>query len=186
MCTIRIEGSHSGGPLLLYTGVAMAREFAKSFYASTAWKKCRKQYIDSVGGLCERCLARGVVKPGYILHHKIKLEPWNIDDQSVTLNPANLEYVCLDCHNADELGEHSGTGPKHKPRRARFDSAGRLLPPIKFLRGGRPDDRGPTSLLPSGAHKGGVVFWQSLLKINILSKRQQSIKKSLQICQKTA
>ena len=85
----------------------MAREFAKSFYASTAWKKCRKQYIDSVGGLCERCLARGVVKPGYILHHKIKLEPWNIDDQSVTLNPANLEYVCLDCHNADELGEHS-------------------------------------------------------------------------------
>lgn len=76
-----------------------------------------------------RCLARGVVKPGYILHHKIKLEPWNIDDQSVTLNPANLEYVCLDCHNADELGEHSGTGPRHKPRRARFDSAGRLLPP---------------------------------------------------------
>lgn len=94
-----------------------------------AWKKCRKQYIDNIGGLCERCLARGVVKPGYILHHKIKLEPWNIDDQSVTLNPANLEYVCLDCHNADELGEHSGTGPRHKPRRARFDSAGRLLPP---------------------------------------------------------
>lgn len=114
---------------MLYTGAAMAREFAKSFYASTAWKKCRKQYIASVGGLCERCLARGVVKPGYILHHKIKLEPWNIDDQSVTLNPANLEYVCLDCHNADELGEHSGTGPKHKPRRARFDGAGRLLPP---------------------------------------------------------
>lgn len=67
-------------------------------------------------------------EPGYIVHHKIKLTPWNIDDQSVTLNPANLEYVCLDCHNADELGEHSGTGPKHKPRRARFDSAGRLLP----------------------------------------------------------
>lgn len=31
----------------------MARKFSKSFYASTAWKKCRKQYIASVGGLCE-------------------------------------------------------------------------------------------------------------------------------------
>lgn len=26
----------------------MAREFAKSFYASTAWKKCRKQYMDDI------------------------------------------------------------------------------------------------------------------------------------------
>lgn len=108
----------------------MAREFAKAFYSSKAWQRAREDYIKSeaVNGLCERCRARGIIKPGYIVHHKIKLEPWNIDDQSVTLNPDNFEYLCLDCHNADEQGEHSGKGPR-KPRRCKFDSAGRVLPP---------------------------------------------------------
>jgi 5-methylcytosine-specific restriction protein A len=112
----------------------MAKEFAKRFYNGRAWREGRAAYIDSVtqrlgGPYCERCFARGVIKPGYIVHHKHKLEPGNIDDQRVTLDPNNYEYVCLECHNADELGEHSGSGPKLKPRRCKYDAEGRVLPP---------------------------------------------------------
>ena len=33
----------------------MAKEYAKAFYNSEAWKKTRKAYYDSKGGMCERC-----------------------------------------------------------------------------------------------------------------------------------
>ena len=62
------------------------KEWAKSFYKSQAWKRCRAAYAASVGGLCERCLSRGMYTPGVIVHHKIVLTPDNISDPSVTLN----------------------------------------------------------------------------------------------------
>lgn len=74
----------------------MAREFAKQFYASAAWQHCRTAYIEHVHGLCERC-----GRPGYIVHHKIYLTPDNIEDPGVALSFDNLEYLCLDCHNAE-------------------------------------------------------------------------------------
>ena len=78
----------------------MAREFAKAFYSSKRWQRCRDtfiaQRISEDGGLCQVCHD----KTGFIVHHKVKLSPKNIDNPSVTLNPENLEYVCLDCHNA--------------------------------------------------------------------------------------
>lgn len=74
------------------------KEWAKSFYKSQAWKRCRAAYAASVGGLCERCLSRGMYTPGVIVHHKIVLTPDNISDPSVTLNWDNLELVCRDCH----------------------------------------------------------------------------------------
>ena len=70
-------------------------EETKGIYKTSAWLKCRAAYIKSVGGLCERCLARGEIKPGYIVHHKVHLTPWNITDTSITLNWDNLEYLCL-------------------------------------------------------------------------------------------
>lgn len=79
----------------------MAREFAKAFYSSAAWKKCRAAYIShrqSVdGGLCEECHDRA----GYIVHHKTELTPENIGNPDVTLSFSNLKYVCLDCHNRE-------------------------------------------------------------------------------------
>lgn len=72
----------------------MARDFAKAFYGSKAWLKCRAAFVKSRFGLCERC-----GKAGLIVHHKILLTPANIHDPSVTLNWENLEYLCLDCHN---------------------------------------------------------------------------------------
>lgn len=78
----------------------MAQEFAKKFYKSKAWKDCRKAYIASVHGLCERCLQRGKHIPGYILHHKILLTATNINDPETTLNHKHLYYVCKNCHES--------------------------------------------------------------------------------------
>jgi hypothetical protein len=79
----------------------MAREFAKSFYASAAWKQCRRAFIASTqDGLCNRCL----LNPGKIVHHKTLLTPKNINDPSISLNHERLEYLCQDCHNKEHMG----------------------------------------------------------------------------------
>lgn len=79
----------------------MAREFAKGFYNSKAWKKCREGYIakrKSIdGGLCETCHRR----MGYIVHHKTELTPENINDPEIALNFDNLKYDCQVCHNKE-------------------------------------------------------------------------------------
>ena len=71
----------------------MAKEFARSFYSSQKWKKCREAYIAKRraidGGLCETCRER----PGYIVHHKIELTPENINDANITLGINNLKYA---------------------------------------------------------------------------------------------
>lgn len=78
------------------------KEFAKKFYNSTAWKKCRASYIASRrmidGGLCEACHQRA----GYIVHHKTALTPANISDPDIALSHSNLAYVCKPCHDEEE------------------------------------------------------------------------------------
>ena len=83
----------------------MAKEFAKAFYKSKAWIKCRASYIASVQGLCERCLEKGYIVNGYIVHHKILLTPSNIDNPDITLNWDKLEYLCHTCHNLEHIGK---------------------------------------------------------------------------------
>ena len=72
------------------------KEYAKGFYKSAAWKRARQQVITRSNGLCERCKARGIYKPGYIVHHKEYITPGNISNPNITLNLDNLEYVCED------------------------------------------------------------------------------------------
>ena len=91
----------------------------KSFYKTAAWLKCRDGYIKHVGGLCERCLARGLIVPGYIVHHKCYLNAENITDPSITLNWDNLEYLCHDCHNKEHFKES-------QKKRYKIDSFGRV------------------------------------------------------------
>lgn len=93
------------------------REFAKGFYKSQAWKRCRDAYAQSVSGLCERCLAKGLYVPGEIVHHKTELTPDNIGNPSVSLSWDNLQLVCRDCHAA----LHGAA------RRYRVDELGRVL-----------------------------------------------------------
>lgn len=78
--------------------------------------------ITRSNGLCERCKARGIYKPGYIVHHKEYITPGNISNPNITLNLDNLEYVCEDCHNK----EHKAV---HTPMRYQYDANGNLLPP---------------------------------------------------------
>ena len=73
------------------------------FYKTSAWVKCRDTYLRSVGGLCEKCKARGLITPAEIVHHKIHLNAGNITDPNITLNPDNLIAVCRTCH-AEEHG----------------------------------------------------------------------------------
>jgi len=92
------------------------KDFARSFYKSTAWKATRIAITSARGGLCERCLARGLYKPGEIVHHIVPLSPLNITDPAVTLSWDNLQLLCRDCHAA-----------VHKPeRRYTIDDLGRV------------------------------------------------------------
>ena len=68
------------------------RRFAHEFYSSTEWINCRRGYAKSVGGLCERCLTKGLYTPGTQVHHKIRLT-WD-----------NLELLCTECHREEHRG----------------------------------------------------------------------------------
>lgn len=83
------------------------RSIESKFYKTSAWKKCRAGYIKSVGRLCERCLAKGLIVPGYIVHHKIELTPENVTDPAVSLSYDNLEYLCQECHNKEHFSENN-------------------------------------------------------------------------------
>ncbi|AWK50482.1 HNH endonuclease [Clostridium beijerinckii] len=72
----------------------MAKEYAKSFYESSAWKKCRKGFMQSKHYICERCGGSA-----YITHHKQHITPTNINNLNIILNWDNLQALCLDCHN---------------------------------------------------------------------------------------
>jgi len=94
------------------------QDFAVGFYKSKAWKHCRAEYAKTANHLCERCLSKGIIKPGEIVHHKIHLTPDNIQDESISLNPENLELLCRDCHAL-----------AHKPeKRFKVDKLGRIIP----------------------------------------------------------
>jgi 5-methylcytosine-specific restriction endonuclease McrA len=72
----------------------MAKEYAKGFYKSRAWIKCRDSFLASKNYECEGCGGLAIV-----VHHKQPITPQNINDPNITLNWDNLEALCLDCHN---------------------------------------------------------------------------------------
>lgn len=100
----------------------MAKEYAKSFYKSRRWHRCRAAYIAKRkaidGGLCETCHS----EPGYIVHHTVWLTPENIHDPDVALNHELLRYDCLACHNKEVEGDNNAP-------RFRFGPNGEVLPP---------------------------------------------------------
>lgn len=90
----------------LIGGIKMAKEFARGFYSSKTWQECREDYAKAKHYLCENCLARGIYRPGVIVHHIEEVTPMNIDNPEVTLNHDNLRLVCRDCH-AQEHKAHA-------------------------------------------------------------------------------
>ena len=49
-------------------------------------------------------MAKGIINPGEIVHHKIELTPENINDPDIALSFGNLKLVCRECH-AKEHGK---------------------------------------------------------------------------------
>lgn len=105
----------------------MAKEYAKAFYNSQAWENCRAGYIKYVGGLCERCLAKGLYNPGVIVHHKIHLTPDNITNPEIALSYNNLELLCMDCHNKEHTDDRLHYQRKNKKRFV-VDNFGKIIP----------------------------------------------------------
>ena len=101
----------------------MAKPFARKFYSSKAWQSCRNEYAKRRHHLCEDCLRRGIYRPGTIVHHKIELDPINIEHPEITLNFDNLELLCRECHaNRHEL--HGGRwGKVNEQKRAKRDAS---------------------------------------------------------------
>jgi len=99
------------------------KAFAKQFYKSTAWRKCRAAFIAKRkaidGGLCQMCGEQ----LGYIVHHITELNELNINDPNITLNFQNLQFVCKNCHDK----EHGFFTLSEK--RLKFDSDGNPIPP---------------------------------------------------------
>ena len=103
----------------------MAKPFARQFYSSKAWQDCRNEYAKRRHHLCENCLRRGIYRPGTIVHHKIELDPVNIEKPEVALNFDNLELLCRDCH-AEVHGIEGGRwAVVNQRRRAERDAARR-------------------------------------------------------------
>lgn len=107
----------------------MAKEFAKGFYNSKTWRRCREAYIkhrEAIdGGMCETCHE----VPGYIVHHKEELTPRNINNPDIALNFANLKYDCHICHNKENKQEEI-----NGLVRVEFDEEGNAIcqaPPLK-------------------------------------------------------
>lgn len=96
----------------------MAKDFAKVFYNSVAWRDCKNAYSKKVCYLCERCGA-----PGLEVHHKIRLTPENIDNPEITLSFDNLELLCHKCHTR----EHRKQPRVHKERFI-IDEEGHVIP----------------------------------------------------------
>lgn len=76
----------------------MAKEYAKRFYASKAWRDTQKAYMQSKHYVCERC-----GKPAVIVHHKTYITPSNINNPNITLNWNNLEALCATCHQHEHM-----------------------------------------------------------------------------------
>jgi len=98
----------------------MAKPFAKRFYNSKQWKQCRAAYIEKVNGMCEH---EECGQPGYILHHKVELNPKNINDPWIALNHEVLQFLCLYHHNL----HHMGTAEPITARGTAFDEYGNLI-----------------------------------------------------------
>jgi 5-methylcytosine-specific restriction protein A len=77
----------------------MAREFARGFYQSKAWRTARGIALRRDRFTCQECGGRAEE-----VHHVIELTPENIGDPKIALNPDNLLSLCHDCHTRETKG----------------------------------------------------------------------------------
>lgn len=91
------------------------KSFATKMYHSLQWKKCRKAYLQTVHGLCERCLKQGIYRPADIVHHKIFLTEKTVNDPEICYSFEHLEAVCRQHH--EEIHNNAQFLPRGRNRR---------------------------------------------------------------------
>lgn len=93
------------------------------FYDSQAWKDTRRNYKQSVGHLCERCLQRGIIQSADVVHHIVPLTAENIGDVNLSLNWDNLQALCRKCH----AEAHKEIYAKRSRRRYKITEQGKVV-----------------------------------------------------------
>ena len=83
----------------------------EAFYTSRRWRQCRAAFIRERGGLCERCMGRGLITPATQVHHRIPLTTDNLGDPAVALSFDNLMALCDECHNEQHHTKRWRCGP---------------------------------------------------------------------------
>ena len=79
----------------------MARDPVHRFYGTQQWRRARETYLRSVGGLCERCLKKGLIVPAAHVHHIKRLTASTVDDPEITTGFNNLMALCERCHEEE-------------------------------------------------------------------------------------
>jgi len=77
----------------------MPKDWAKSFYNSGVWKTVRRQALSRDHYTCTHCYRRAEH-----VHHIIELSPDNLHDYTISLNPDNLQSLCMLCHDKETKG----------------------------------------------------------------------------------
>lgn len=108
----------------------MAKVWAEGFYHSKEWRDMRGYILKRDRYTCVRCGA-----PGTEVHHITRLNPQNISDRSISLNPSKLELLCDNCHkrehDIDRMKEQSAEDAARRAIKPDyvFDSDGNIVPP---------------------------------------------------------
>lgn len=79
--------------------------------------------MQSVGGLCEHCLSKGIVTPAALVHHKRPITAENVNDYNITLNWENLAALCRPCH----AEAHDELYRQRSGRRYTIDDNGKVI-----------------------------------------------------------
>lgn len=73
----------------------------EQFYTGKDWRQFRLNLILERGNKCERC-GKATKQSQLIGHHKEPLTIDNVNDPNISLNPNNVDIICIGCHNEIE------------------------------------------------------------------------------------
>ena len=99
------------------------REILRDFYKSKLWRNVREIALKRDNYLCQYC-----GKGAEIVHHKIHLQPENINDYSISVNLDNLISVCHDCHDKIHAKDKGFGRIQEEKNPYTFDENGMLIP----------------------------------------------------------
>lgn len=73
------------------------KQWQSRFYTSKKWLKLRDEYRTEKKMRCEIC--GKFITGKSIVDHIEEITPFNKDNTDITLNPKNLQLLCIECHN---------------------------------------------------------------------------------------